>query len=83
MSKNSRAFYDMSQDNFAKFLEEGVALSDQLENSIPQLARMVDELMELGMRVRTLRQYCLNSAVAHGGTMMVDAERVIKILDGG
>jgi len=80
--KNTHAFYSLSQDNFAKFMEEGTALSARLETTFPVLARMLDELMELAMRVRTLRQYCLNGAVSQGGKMMVDAERVIQILDG-
>lgn len=82
MAENSKAFLDQSQNNFLKFMQEGTELSTELESTHPALARLVDELMELGMRIRTLRQYCLNGSVSHGGTMMVDAERVIRILDG-
>jgi hypothetical protein len=78
VDKNSKAFLDQSQENFLKFMQEGTTLSAQLETANPVLAKLVDELMELGMRIRTLRQYCLNGS--DGGK--VNAERVIQILDG-
>jgi hypothetical protein len=83
MGKNTLAFVNQSQENFAKFMDEASALSTALENTpYRPLGRMLEELMEVALRIRTLRQYCLNGAVSQGGTMMVNAERVIQILDG-
>jgi hypothetical protein len=81
--KNSLAFMHQSQENFAKFMDEGTRLSAALEKTHPPIAAMLDELLEVALRIRALRQYCLNAPVSIGkASGKVDAERVIQILDG-
>ena len=80
--KNTQAFFDHSQAAFFKFLEEGTKMSADMEQANPEASALVDNILELGLRIRTLRQYCLNGSVSHEGMMVVNAERVIQILDG-
>jgi hypothetical protein len=77
------AFFDHSQAEFYKKLTEGAQISAELEQSHTELSQLVDNILELGLRIRSLRSYCLRHAIPCEGKMMVDAERVIQILDGG
>lgn len=69
---------DMTDDQLAALLDEGMSLGALP----PPLADIRDELLELALRLREIKQLCLSASRQADGVMYVQAERVLRLLDG-